>query len=496
MGSGSSMADVRLELLDQVTSGDAQELVKQLDSTEIVVRGDVASLNPPLILAVANLVARLFPSVTVETTSEDVHVPPFGSGDLCRLANQTVRQARVAQPSQGGTRYVINAGGGSDNADLYVAADAWTLRIGRQPLSANGTSRGPAVAAAAALAAAQTFLDLLPGVAGHRLGHETLIWNLLDYHLTEAPDHPEFEPVHDAVCFGGGSVGSSLLQVLLLSGASGSLDIVDPDRLSRRNKVRYPLWLGHHGGWKVDWLERIASGSPLQIRGHRESAAEWVRKSTHVPQLAIAAVDTIAGRRQVTDALARTSLNAGIDGLRLHISRHGFGDGHGCLYCPYVDAGDLLDETGMYVELTGLSPERITQLLGGDLVSREDLSLMVRLGRLGAEGSDDLAGSRLQDVARARLYAQATLRNSSGGVLAVSAPFVSAMAGALLASEMLKGTSTSSPYRLDRRVDFDCSGLPTGFTSDSPQDPTGRCLCHDSFRLNAYRTTWPAGGHV
>ena len=231
----------------------------------------------------------------------------------------------------------------------------------------------------------------------------------------------------------------------------------------------------------------IGRRSSLKVLGVCATASTFIRDQLRASTVAIAAVDSVDARRDVTDSLARTSLNAGVDGLRLHVSRHGFGDTRACLYCQYVDLGETIDECGMYVELTGIRPDRIRQLLDGETMTAADIQTMVASRRLVVDRhqASELVGGRLQDAVRGRLYAQAAIPNGTGA-LAVSAPFVSALAGSLLAAELLK----DSKYFLNSRVDVDCSGLPTGFTSQPGQDPSGRCLCHDSIRLNAYRGHW------
>jgi hypothetical protein len=139
----------------------------------------------------------------------------------------------------------------------------------------------------------------------------------------------------------------------------------------------------------------------------------------------------VAARRDIVDALAHTALNAGVDGLRFHVSRHRFGDGLACLYCPYVDTEAALGEPEVYQLLTGLPAARVHKLLGGAPLNQDDVARMVDNGRL-PPGADtgELEGGRIQDVARVRLYGQAQVRLGDGP-LAVSAPFVAALAGSI-----------------------------------------------------------------
>jgi hypothetical protein len=281
-----------------------------------------------------------------------------------------------------------------------------------------------------------------------------------------------------------------MLYALLLGGAQGQVHFVDPDRLTTRNRMRYPLWIEDAAGPKANWVENVARTSGLRVTADQLTAAEYGRISDSPTELAIAAVDTVQGRRDVTDILARSTLNAGVDGLQMHVSRHGFSDGYACLYCPYLDTGEALDQAAVYTELSGLSRVRVAELLAGQSLTEVDLRLMRESGRLSIGRDDELLGGRLQDLARLRLYAQAALPVNNE-VLAVSAPFVSALAGAILAAEVQKSTPILASYQMNRRVDIDCAGLPTGWQSAPEADATGRCLCQDDFRRRAYRTMWP-----
>jgi hypothetical protein len=483
------MPDPRVELLQELSDGRreaASDLLRRLDSTELHLRSDGST--PSLLLSMANLCARLIPGVTIDVPDLPVVAPVFGEGRLGEVARRTVGAASVGRRATPRHRIVVDLGTGAAGADLYVTSDRWAVALSTEPLGPPGRP-GPATAAAAALAASVVFRLVVPEVGGAPLAG-TLRWNLLDYRLTSAPDDPNPSGV-EAVVFGAGSVGSSVLYSLLLADAEGSLAFVDPDRLSERNRLRYPLWLGADRLPKASWIAGTADGSRIRVTGHGIPAAEFI-SGREPPMVAVAAVDTASARRDIVDAFARTTLNAGVDGMRLHVSRHGFGDGYACSYCQYVDLGEALDEVGVFASLTGLPVSRVGELLTGDLLDLDDWLALVEAGKLSAEvAADDVVGARIQDIARPHLYAQAAVRLDGSG-LAVSAPFVSALAGAVLAAELVKEEPSLASYRLDRRLDVDCTGLPLGLQWRPMQDRSGRCLCSDPLRITHYRTYWGA----
>lgn len=477
-------SDPRLALLrDLVPSQAALNLLARFDTTEVVIETDRP--HAMLALSIANLAARLWPHVRLIGSSAPVASVVFGSGPLIRVAEQLVVAAGLGSNGTSSRRLVVAAGGGANQADVFVTADAWSVRLSTSPGASLSGEPGPATTAAAALAVAELFRRLLPELPGHRLTADTFSWNLVDYSLSPAPTRPDTRAA-EVTCFGAGSVGSSFVLALLVADADGVIDLVDDDRLQPRNRLRYPLWIGPQQGPKVDWIAAVTASGRLRVRPHEESARAYIDRLNTPPRLAIAAVDTPEARRDVADALSRETLNAGVDGLRFHVSRHRFADGFACVYCPYLDVRPSMSQVEVYVGLTGLGSERVAQLLGGGRLTDTDIDVMVSAGRLAAADSFELGGGRLQDVARARLYAATPVPGLDG--VAISAPFVSALAGAILAAEALK---TNQPNLvLDRRVDADLSGWPTGLTSRPLQDATGRCLCRSRFRQRAYEQAW------
>jgi hypothetical protein len=354
------MPDPRIELLAE-TAGHAaaEELAQRLDATHVHLRATAA--QPELLLSLVNLLARLLPNVTVNAPAVQVAVPAVGGGPLGDLAAEMVRRARLATPAPAVRAMVIDLGTGVPGADLYITSDRWTVQLATAPLTA-APGTGPATAAASALTAAEAFRRIIPELPGARLGAEPFVWNLLDYRCAPAPADPAPSAV-EAVCFGAGSVGSSMVYALLLADAAGWLTVVDPDRLSRRNRLRYPLWLDGARRPKARWLQEVTAGCRLSVRGQEEPAAAFIRHMPDAPRLVVAAVDNVAARRDIVDALAHTALNAGVDRLRFHVSRHRFGDGLACLYCPYVDTEAALGEPEVYQRLTGLPAARVHELL-------------------------------------------------------------------------------------------------------------------------------------
>ncbi len=476
------MNDPRVELVSKIAgeSGNLPALVADLDRTEIAIR--TSRHHGVLGLSIANLISRLTPRVRVE-----LEAPASSSTFVDEMALKFTRALPEFGSSPSKRRLTVDVGLGGPNADLYVSADAWNMRLsGRPHQTLHG--EGPAVVASSALAAGELFRRVVPIPGTHLGGGDVLEWNLIDYTLSIVPHQNPRGPV-SATCYGAGSVGSSIAYCLILSNASGSVTFVDADSLKSRNRLRYPLWIRpSESGTKVGWLQRHSTPY-LSFVGVCRSAAEHIHTQEEATRLAVSAVDTVSARRDIADALARRTLNIGVDALQFHVSLHGFSDGLACVYCPYVDLGDQVNEEAMYARLTGLPPARVAELLAGATLGSADLAIMIDLGRVGQGDASELMGGRIQDAARLRLYAQANV-SLGQETFAISAPFVSALAGAIVGAELLKSGAALESCALDRRVDVDMSGFPTGFQSRPPQDSSGRCLCRDPLRVGQYQSLW------
>ncbi|WP_424187705.1 hypothetical protein ACOBQX_07925 [Actinokineospora sp. G85] len=176
--------------------------------------------------------------------------------------------------------------------------------------------------------------------------------NLVDYALTAAPEllpPPSASalavPPRIAVA-GVGSVGTSLLALLgtaLGVGGSGArlavdLALIDNDGIDPgRNPFRYPALLGQETGLKTAYFADRLNIMGVRARSEPVTVAEWACRQERpgFDGLLISSVDTLGGRLDVTDALARSTLSLGVAGLELHAQRERFADGFACTrHCP------------------------------------------------------------------------------------------------------------------------------------------------------------------
>lgn len=489
--------DPRLELaeLGQQASGDA--VLERLDSVRVIVeappersqgRADQAAL-----FTVVNLAARLFPHLELRLTgAAPSQLGVLLEGDLGHgLANLVKELAPL--PSREPTED-FHIAFGVDPGGPGLAGDAagWSYSVGPR-LIALEPAGAPSLGA---LACATFLVAQLFGARMAPLGLPVVLSdgftaNLLNYQNCPAPDLPVLPtPFLGALAaLGCGSVGSSMLLALLLMGIGGGpLELVDPDGFSARNVLRYPVLRCEVDAKKASWLAELAGRGGIEARARVGDVQDFLAGFEQPPAIDLAAVsvDTIEGRRDATDLLARRTLNVGVSGLSLHISAHGFGDEGSCPYCQYVDLAPSLSSSAQLAQLIGLNENRVIEInLGDGRISAADAAEIAASGKF-AERSP-LAGERLADLQR-RIYAQAAIPSGEREEqVLVSAPFVSQLGGLLLAAEAIKQALPElAEYRLDGRYDVDQTGPPPGFARLLERDQSGRCLCYSSFRRRAY----------
>lgn len=471
------MTDPRFSIGPQLLGTDAKETVAALDALKIVV--DVSSLDAVAACAAGALVAmlvRVFSHVEVRANVA-LGTNPWDAPDLATVLSLPVAPTPTGDADR---QFVIGIGEDISGADLWLGGGDWTVRLGHRPQPVEPCRTGLGLHAAAALAVAETMKRALAPCLVCQILEDDLVWNLSDYTLTTAAgvilSQKTLQP--DVVFFGAGSVGSSAVGVLsCVPGLAGNAVVVDPDMFDpARNPYRYPVARGTETGPKAEWLSEVLNRVGWNATSYVGTVGAWVttREHVEVPEIAVSSVDTVDGRLQVADALAPTTLSVGVDGLALHLQREHHGDGFACPFCDFASMSAPMTQVQVHAEISGLTPKRVAELLqDGAQLTQEDVDAAVHARKVRPERAAELVGRRLPDLLR-RGYSELSVA-TAGGELRISAPFVSHMAGVLIAAELVKAAS-GLPL-VHRRLELDLSGLPRGFTRRLKQRTDGRCVC-------------------
>lgn len=459
----------------------------------------------------ANLLCRLFPHVEVRIEP----VPTYFSAELPldEYLRAIIRDGYLwdEQSSFGENLSEVSLviGGGVPETEdaIFIDADGWLAYVGRTPNTqtsrVNHTVPIGAVVAAC-LGVSEIFKIAYQGLiskpifeVGDRFWLNTLTYN------DDLSKNPDIGTVNfkEVVLFGCGSVGSSLLYTLgFLPDVTGELHLVDRDpKVDMDNRQRYVMLTTSDvstfkGIKKVEWAKAKTSRRipRLTVKSHDCGVVEFLDTRTLTPgiRLAISAVDNVQARIEIADCLAYRTVNAGTGDTTLTITRHGFADGKACLACDYTSQIPNVSWFQQVSQQIGIPVERVAALLeGGALLSDVDIRKMVSVGFVTSEQIESMVNTDLASLVNRKLYAAIGVQTESKEETPVTAAYIAAMTGALLASEVIKelcGLETlwdSNKYRMDML------SVPTLYTMYVPPG-SKNCLCHHHFRKRKYEEVW------
>ncbi len=506
------------------TGPSLEDIRRRLDETPIAVvvgAEHVASLDTQMTaLTAVNLLARLFRRLVIVVPSDAVTDTrlPFVEGTLgpalavfAKRVHASVRtELAETVPLGGFALHVADTSAGSGYSSAYCSGAGWGARVGRQPVrvstAAGENPIGPLIAAALGCAELfkLVFNDVLQGV----IPAENETFSALTLEVGDVDPALPLGGVTlpHTTLVGAGSIGSAFLWGLThLRGAQGELVIVDHDTLKPHNPDRAILILDEAGNlelpkatWARDVVRPYLPGMSLEahegtIRGYVDGLPP-----EYVLPLAISAVDSIESRRDVQDALPERILNASTGPTKVEISRHGFADGRGCLYCMYLS--EVLERALVRLAMarTGFESERdVAELLMPDnprVLTAANLRGIERHNNLRPRSLERYAGRRLPELLADEVwYGQAPVQLDDGQALITTA-FVSALAGFLLLAEVLKESDPDlAAYRLDGVYEQELLGVPNGFRYHLPQDRSGYCLCGSPLRQSLYGAKYLVG---
>lgn len=509
------MSDTRFRVTRRGSKADEQEIRELLDPTiEIVLpSGNPSWRHQILALAVVEILARLFPRIRIvcdEDALADGHLPPGLALLMARLEEVRTHGVAAEEPEETKLRLIVGAS--TRAADIYVDGAEWQSYVGAVPsrLIAEESTYlpvGPLVAAcrASAQVASRILGDRLP----HSFTIDSSYWSALSFRHSSDPllNEPELPiPDHlDALLVGAGSIGGAACYLLArLAQLTGDLAVTDPDVLSPHNPQRAILAtveLAKSAAVKVDVAKAALAHLAIEVEAQQMTVAEFVascEREANLP-LVLSAVDSVSSRREIQDALPLNLIDAACSPDEIGVSGHRTDDGP-CIYCLHI--GNVLAREAIHLRLleraTGFTERVILAFLHNEVpLSEQHLAEIERYRDIPAGSLSDHLGKTLEQLYRdALLYGEMTVKTSGGGEAAVVAPFVTALAGFLLASEALKFCAGDAyrPYRLGalgelptiyRESSYASPEFAQSLGADRHEGP--ECLCRSPRRLALLR---------
>jgi len=454
------MTDHRLRLLHG-TDDDVSAIAARLDGTGIRVvlpEGQPAWSHQLVGLTLTDLLSRLFPRISVVVADDavaDAKLPP---------GPDRLKDRFMAARNRGGLpvndaddpAILIRVGGTEGDASFFVDGDGWESYVGTVPsrLTLSTDSNVPTGPIAAACRTAALVFDQVFR-SGVRQAPESVYSSLKTYEVSGKPlGHQDAVAVGlDAMQVGAGSIGGAAIYSLArVPGVKGQLVVIDPQDLEAHNHVRALLVSQTDSAAqrpKLDLVgEALGHHDGLDVVPHKASVTDYHASlpQDHVFPIVLSAVDSAPSRRAIQDCLPLVVVNAACHPHEVTVSGHVTGQGP-CVCCLHMK--DILDAKKVRMRMlagaTGMNEPMVAELLtAGAPLNLAHLRGIAKHRELGEADLNHFEGKTLDDLWREELlYGAAAISTDSGSAVAVAAPFVTALAGTFLASELLKRSDSN-----------------------------------------------------
>ncbi|HEV7679553.1 MAG TPA: ThiF family adenylyltransferase [Candidatus Dormibacteraeota bacterium] len=514
--------DPRIRLISG-GSEHAEAILAALDNStiRITISGDQPALGHQLVaIALVDLLSRLFPRLDIDValTATTATALPLEPKSLIEHLRDVRRYGGLLPVDPDTPAFIIAVGPGETCADLYVDGNGWQSYIGTQPSQLTQTSSkvpfGPLVAAC--LAAAHAFDLVLGPFRTPREIPLSVYSSLLGFTTSPAPladADVKPEATVDLLLVGAGSIGgAAILALRYLPTLSGNVVIVDPEHLEPPNTVKAILAQHHDaatGANKVDVAKRALAhfdGLVVQTLPVRIDAYYASLDRTAVFPTVLCAVDSAESRRDIQDCLPLEVINAACHPEEISISHHITDDGP-CVCCLHM--ADVLNSeqkrTRIIARDTGFDEREVIVMLNTrQQLSPEHLRKIEHHCMMQEHALDQYEGRTLYDLWHGKLlYAEALIHLDGGDTqVTVATPFVTALAGFMLAAEAVKPT-TIDPHlqlgphsRASRYVENPFASPEYAQLDSPPRWNTPACLCRSPRRIHLMRDRYGLEGSV
>ena len=303
-------------------------------------------------------------------------------------------------------------------------------------------------------------------------------------------DHPIQIQIPETHLVGVGAVGSAMIYTLAhLDDAIGHIHLIDNERLDDTNLNRYMLARRRDlGCWKVNTATAALRNTSIRTKSYRVPFNKYVEEYGSLIDLLLTPVDSEQGRRSLAMMLPRRIINAATGGTTVTLSTHGFGDGKACLHCLYLPKVNQLSAEEQMASDMGLAADVVHELVGANTPLDRHLVAQIERNRRVDPGTwTSYVGLPIGSFYVKAVCGDAEIRLRTANVIA-PLPFISATAGILLATELLKANHpVLGDYALDNYVRFDTLELPNpAFRRTRLADPSEQCVCQDRDYVDVY----------
>jgi len=474
---------------------DRETLETLLSDVDVVIRLDFAYPNAEVTgKLLVNLLARLYPRLVLQGNDS--------ACDEAKALAQSINPDIEIVSNTEKDKVTVVVGANDVNADEIAASSAgWVASLGSSTIS--GPTNPLAAAFAGALAAGEVFK------------------RIFDNHLVTGPapkcdfrisllDYSESSGINDSLCHaevgnvafvGLGAVGNSAIWSLsCLDRVKGEVWLVDDEEIELSNLQRYVLATDDdllkvcHKTLIADrYLKKVGLSPNLRPLPLQTFANEF-GGAFGIDTICIS-LDNFQDRRAAQALLPRLIVNGYTGKTDIGASWHRIGDNSKqCLACLYRGNPSKSRLEAMSESL-GLPMKEVALLFPAEVFLSEDQ--IVRIETFHELTSGTLSawiGKHLNDVYRDVICGQLSIKTSATRGEVVPLAHQSALAGILMATELVKRTSLDlekASQPLEQVTWGNILGHPPkNWCQTSPA--TSGCICRDADYLDVYARRWNA----
>jgi hypothetical protein len=393
---------------------------------------------------------------------------------------------------------------------IYIGSDGWGVGVSRRNPVGSGQSNNPLGAGAAAcFGAANVFRALFAEQLNNAPIDDEWRLSLLSFEKPHTSyDNPPLSRIQlgETHLVGLGAIGNGAVWALSrIPDISGKLVLVDHETVDLSNIQRYVLaFQSDVNRAKVELAVGAFNQSELILDARSVSWGDYLtqRGNWQLPLVA-AAVDSAAVRRGIQASLPQFVLNSWTQPGNLGVSRHGFLDNQACLMCLYVPNErqkhfDELVRDAIGFPTTQEALMEIRHYLYTQLPLERDFLERIAAGlKISVEPLLPLQGKPLNAFYREAICGGivfSVTKGTTSGNVEVPLAFQSALAGILLASEIILHRSGLRKQTLPTTTTIDLL-KPLGSYYSFPQQkhPLGKCICQDPDFVAAYESKYSIG---
>ncbi|MBD9507924.1 E2 ligase fold family C protein [Ensifer sp. ENS07] len=452
------------------------------------------------------LLARLYPTICFLPTGDEARELAKSLGSLARCINKNISIARRRATVLSHCLVVGSTTPDVSCPTFFLGSDGWLAMFSAErPVGTGGSSNTLGAGGAACIAAANLFRHIFSAQINGAAVDKDVIFSLFDYAPGSRANPPLADTVtlDDLFLLGLGAIGNGAVWALSrVPNLRGRLEVVDAEPVDQGNLQRYVLALEKDiSRSKVKLaLRYLNSQTDLVVTGHnvRWQTIPAIRSMEHVA----IALDTAADRVAVQGALPRWTINSWTQRGDLGVSHHGFQGEMACLACLYLPNGAVPDEDQVIAEALGLEDRKMDivrpMLHNGAPVTAELMGEIANRLTVPVEPLLPFVGKPLRDLYQGAICGGVVFELTAGSkrvLVEVPMAFQSAMAGVMLAGEIVKRAATAnSPDWITAKLNL-LRKMPSGLiTERRKKDHLARCICQDSDYMEVYREKYTSRG--